>query len=333
MISVVVKALNEEQCIAKCIESALAAVTQPGLEGEVILADSLSTDATVEIACRYPVTVVQLVDAAHRCCGVGPQLGYQVARGDYIYVIDGDMELDKDFLTRGMEALQSAPRLAGVAGQVEHVGGVGYEFRVRKKRHDTLFAPGAREWLDGGGLYRRSALQDVGYLSNRNLHACEEQELGLRLRSAGWSLERLPIPAVTHHAHNDDSVGLWRRRWRSRYVDGAGELTRAAFGAPHFWGVLKHHKNQAITVALVLSLLVGVLSLPLGGTVLWLSLAANGALVGYFLLAKGLRDGVSGVLNMYFLAVGFLRGLLRRQVDPHCPVPYRVIKAAPTDKG
>ena len=59
-VSVIIKVLNEQANIAAAIESALAAVT--GLDGEVILADSGSTDRTLAIASDYPIRIVQLLD-------------------------------------------------------------------------------------------------------------------------------------------------------------------------------------------------------------------------------------------------------------------------------
>ena len=47
-VSVIIKAFNEEKNIVAAIESSLAAVAEMG--GEVILADSHSTDRTVELA-------------------------------------------------------------------------------------------------------------------------------------------------------------------------------------------------------------------------------------------------------------------------------------------
>ena len=91
LVSVVIKALNEESGIEATIESALRAVSK--VSGEVVLADSCSTDRTVELAMKYPVRIVQLANASERCCGIGPQLGYQHSSGEFIYLIDGDMQL------------------------------------------------------------------------------------------------------------------------------------------------------------------------------------------------------------------------------------------------
>src|SRR5258706_15691355 len=106
-VSVIIKALNEEAKIAKAIESALRAIAGAG--GEVILADALSDDRTVQIARRFPITIVQLVHAADRGCGSGPQLGYQHARGEFIYLMDGDMELEPGFIEAALAHLLREP--------------------------------------------------------------------------------------------------------------------------------------------------------------------------------------------------------------------------------
>ena len=72
--SIIIKALNEEKGIAATLQSALRTLKAVG--GEVILADSCSSDRTVEIARGFPVRIVQLTHPQERCCGVGPQLGY-----------------------------------------------------------------------------------------------------------------------------------------------------------------------------------------------------------------------------------------------------------------
>ncbi|HEY0885382.1 MAG TPA: glycosyltransferase, partial [Ramlibacter sp.] len=68
-VSIIIKAFNEEKNICAAIESSLAAAAEVG--GEVILADSNSTDRTVELASRYPIRIVQLVHSHERCCGAG----------------------------------------------------------------------------------------------------------------------------------------------------------------------------------------------------------------------------------------------------------------------
>jgi glycosyltransferase involved in cell wall biosynthesis len=115
-VSIVIKALNEEKRIVAAVESALTAVRMVG--GEVVLADSCSSDRTVALASAYPIRIVQLARADERCCGVGPQLGYQHSAGEFVYILDGDMEMLPAFLPQALAFMQAHPDVAGVGGQV-----------------------------------------------------------------------------------------------------------------------------------------------------------------------------------------------------------------------
>lgn len=236
-VSVVIKALNEEQHIAAAIESSLLAVAPFG--GEVILADSCSTDRTVEIAQAYPVKIVRLKNPEERCCGVGAQLGYQFSEGEFIYILDGDMKLRADFLAEALRTLGTDSSLAGVGGQVVEHSLSSLEYQARHFNDRVHLKPGDVDRLDGGGLYRRSAIEAIGYLTNRNLHAYEEYELAVRLRAKGFRLCRLAMAAVDHYGHTLPAHQLLFRRWRSRYVCGIGELLRSAVGKPYFLMIVR----------------------------------------------------------------------------------------------
>lgn len=237
-VSVVIKAYNEEPNIARAIDSAwnaLGRLAQAGglSSGEVILADGGSSDGTVAIAIEHGACVAQLAPGVPRSCGIGPQLGYQYARGDFVCLIDGDMALDPDFLPAALRFLLDHPQVAGIGGRVRDVHVVNLEFKRRRLRGAADLAPGPVDRLNGGGLYRHRAIEDVGYFSDRNLHGYEEYDLAARLRAAGWSLHRLPIPAVDHYGHAIGGYRLLWRRIKTRYIDGIGEMLRAAIGQPH----------------------------------------------------------------------------------------------------
>src|SRR5262249_46963544 len=80
-LSIIIKVYHAPAAIGLCLDSVLAACD--GLAFEVIVADALSTDRTVEIAAGYPVLVVALRDSCDRSCGSGAQLGFQFARGRF----------------------------------------------------------------------------------------------------------------------------------------------------------------------------------------------------------------------------------------------------------
>ena len=203
-LSILIKAFNEETMISNCLEAAVAEALK--YDGEVILVDSLSTDMTVEIARRYPIRIIQFEHKADCGCASAVQLGYQYARGDYLYILDGDMELQRGFLSLALNYLESNPDVAGVAGKL-----LDTNIKTRGDERRALRAAGLQQItealdLGGGGLYRRKAIESIGYLTHRWLPACEEAELGVRLRASGWRLIRLPEVAVLHTGHSENNM-------------------------------------------------------------------------------------------------------------------------------
>jgi GT2 family glycosyltransferase len=240
-LSVVIKALNEAEKIGACIRSVLA-VTDPATT-EIIVADSLSEDATVAVAAQFPVRVVQLARREDRGCGTAAQLGFQHARGKRLLLLDGDMELDPKFLPAAARALDADPSLAGVGGLViDRV--MTLEFQRRAAAASPSLKPGYHKHLAGGGLFRMDAVRRSGYFTDRNLHAFEELELGTRLSAEGWRLLRLDLPAVHHHGHAMPAARLLWHRWRTRYVLGQGELLRATWGTDRLWRVVPKRALQ-----------------------------------------------------------------------------------------
>lgn len=320
IVSVIIKTLNEARYIERAIRSAIEAVRIVG--GEVILADSGSSDGTVTIARRFPVRIVRLRDIEERSCGIGPQLGYQVADGRYVYILDGDMELDPAFLPNALAAMAENPRLGGVAGMVEECSEASYQFRGRKRRNSQR-GPGPARVLEMGGLYRREALEDVGYFSNRNLHACEELELALRLSSAGWEMRRLPVRSVRHHGRSEGNWSLLFGRWRSRYLDGAGELLRVSLGKPYFWRALSSMRHLVIALLIWVGLLAGLALLLTMPVLLLLTLLAAGFLILVrYLRAGSLSDAVFGQVVWQVTALAMIRGFFSSKVDPRGPIGY-----------
>ncbi len=325
-VSIIIKALNEEGRIGAAIESALAALG--GSEGEVIVADSGSSDRTVDIARRYPVLVVELANVEERCCGIGPQLGYQHARGDYICLVDGDMELDPQFLREAVQFLAAHPRHAAVAGRVIESSLDRLEYARRAQRAPADLKAGEVDRLNGGGLFRRAAIAETGYFTDRNLHAYEELELAARLRAGGWRLSRLDIPFVRHYGHRVNAYRLLWRRWRLGYVLGLGEAVRASLRKAHA-PILLRQREVRLWVAVASSWIATILVLLLSPT--WGNgLALAGLIQAIPVAVMAVRDrsltmGLYAVTAWHVFTLGFIRGLLRRRVDALRPVEGRIL--------
>jgi glycosyltransferase involved in cell wall biosynthesis len=314
-VTVGIKALNEERHIADALASAVAAVAPFG--GEVVLADSGSTDRTLEIARRFPVRIVQLANTAERCCGAGAQLAFQSAGGEFFYLLDGDMVMDPAFLPAGIAFLEQNPGYAAVGGRVREVNTQGHEFQIRANSVASggHWAPGEVDRLDCGGLYRTEAVRQAGWFADRNLHAFEEFELGSRLQAHGWKLARIDVAAVDHYGHVMDGYKLLLKRMRSGYSGAPGEVLRGAIGQRHLPIVLRrlgHVRNGMVVIAWWVALLA---ALATGHPVLFLAL-----LLAPLLLLSARRGSLK--LGLYSLtawnvsALGLISGFFRRRTPP-----------------
>lgn len=330
-VSIVIKALNEEKNICAAIESCLAAVAKVG--GEVILADSCSSDRTVEFASRYPVRVVQLAHARERCCGIGPQLGWQHAQGEYVYLLDGDMRIVDGFLDEALTFLAQHPEVGGVGGRLVELNTENLEYRERGLRAPAHLQPGEVDRLDGGGLYRRLAIEETGFISDRNLHSYEEFDLGARLRSLGWKLWRLPVASATHRGHETPPYALLLRRWRAGYVRGLGELLRGAIGRPHMKLVLRGMRELRIYSGVLVwwMVLLGIPFWPMSAAVRAACFAAIAA-APFALMTwrkRSLSRAVYSVVSWCFNAAGLVQGLARPRVSPRSRIASRVLHEPP----
>lgn len=336
-LSIVIKALNEEKKIAATIESALRSIVN--ISGEVILADSHSTDRTVEIASRFPIKIVKLSHPEDKCCGVGGQLGYQVSVGTYIWIVDGDMELADGFAEQAISSLEADPRLAGVSGRVVEKNLESLEFRQRVAKAATHLQPGLVDRLDGGGIYRRTAIDSIGYFTNQNLHAWEEYELASRLRSKGWLLRRISADAVLHFGHQDAAFSLLQKRWKSGYVRGIGELLRSSIGNEHFPLVIREVRDlrlYAVVVlwwlALILLTFIGWLS-PGQGDAISMAIAVALLPLGVMTIRKrSFQNAIYAVISWNYYASGMILGLLSPQRSPLAKVDCIFLPTALDEK-
>jgi glycosyltransferase involved in cell wall biosynthesis len=333
-VTVIIKALNEEQHIAAAIESALAALA--GIDGEVVVADGGSNDRTVEIARRYPIVIVRLNRSEDRSCGAGAQLGFQYSRGRYLMLMDGDMRLRPGFLAAALETLRQNPDLAGVGGSVLEHGVVNEEYEQRNKRNDPDRRVGLVTRLNSSGLYRRAAIESIGYLTDRNLHGAEEFDLGARLHAVGWTLAKIDRPLVDHHPHTGSAYRLLLRRVFNKNASAIGELLRATIGRRHFWFVVL--KDRQCFLCLLVTcwwLAVALATLALSG---WSAVFGVGAILLLPFTAMSLRWrsarlGLYSVTAWNVFALCSWRGLLRRRTPPASWIESAVVQAPWIDEA
>jgi glycosyltransferase involved in cell wall biosynthesis len=331
-ISIVIKALNEERHIAAAIESALAALD--GLNGEVVLADCASDDRTLDIAAKYPIKIVSLSRIEDRSCGTGVQLAYQYSSGRYVCLIDGDMRLHKEFMGPAIQFLRENLEFAGVGGMIIEREVENFEYVKRASAQHVDRLPGEVSRLDCGGVYRREAIESVGYLGDRNLHSAEERELGVRLRGRGWRLARIGVPAIDHYGHSGNAYHMLARRWVTRYAFGTGEILRAMLGRDCFWLTLRYLRWELFLLTAVHVWWLALLVTPfiVRGFVPAALVVATLALLPFVVMSVRCRSvdlGIYSVAAWNVYAAGIWPGLLQRRVDPFDWIESVVIRDAP----
>ncbi|MDO9139639.1 MAG: glycosyltransferase [Methylobacter sp.] len=319
-VSILIKALNEEEKIARCLTAALGEIKS--LAGEVILVDSLSTDRTVAIARNFPIRIVQFEDVGDCNCGAATQLGYQYARGEYLYLLDADMELQPGFIAHALDYLEANPSVAGVGGLIIDTQKITPADKRRTEHYAAINSAVFVDHLGGGGLFRRDAIASVDYLANRGLKACEEVDLGMRLLTAGWRLVRLPVPAARHTGHNESSLEMMRRLWRNGRMQAYGVFLRQALGRPWWWASIRHAWFVFAAPALYL------MAIFLSGLQTRTGVGPHTALLismpllwgaAFLLLWKKKRDAADAALaiaawHLYFIAA--VPGFLNKTTDP-----------------
>lgn len=329
-ISIIVKAFNEEDLIEACLRSAV--LEAEIVNGEVILVDSISTDRTLTIASQFPIRIIQFEVLADRGCGAAVQLGYQLAKGDFIFLLDGDMELEPGFIVRALNYLEQNPKVAGVGGRLidQQINTLADQRRV--EQYSAIQEVKHMPSLGGGGLYRRSAIEAVGYLAHRWLPACEEAELGARLIASGWHIVRLPYPSVKHTGHDETTWQMITRLWRNRRLHAYGIFLRTAIGKPWYWRAAKTAWPVFITPVIYFLVSIGALFLAAMGVGILVGLFACGLVLWTVILVlmttrkKNLYEAFLAIVAWHFSTAAAFIGFFKKVGNPLDPISARVLK-------
>lgn len=309
-LSVVIIAENEEHRIEDCIESVFAACrTVPTFE--VILVDSASTDRTVDRALEYGITVLRIPEEHTVSCGAGRYVGDQVASGELVLHIDGDMTLTETWLPRAMDYLRGNPDVAAVEGCLD------------ESTHEDV-----REVNKVGGvmLYDADALAEVGGF-DPYLLGYEDIDVGFGLRATGHRLVRLPDVSAVHH-DDDAAVAEPLRRWRQGYYTAPGQTIRKRLGSPRILArLLRRQRYKTGLSAWLVAGAVSLLAAPLVAVWLLLSAVAFGVVAS----KRGVGGAVDFVVAKSFGVVGLLAGLTRR-TPPAEAYPLSAVEVVSTGR-
>ncbi len=214
-IAIVVVTYNSVRDVDACLAS-LAAARLHG--AHVIAVDNASADGTAAIVRGGHPWVTLVESGSNLGFAAGNGVGIRMALdagAEWIYLLNPDTDVDPGFLEEALAVGDADPRTAAVqsllllhpdrdrvntAGNAIHFLGFGYCGSYRALRSDV--PDEAREIAFASGaavLLRAAALREVGAFDETLFMYQEDQDLGIRLRLAGWRARIAPRSLVWHH--------------------------------------------------------------------------------------------------------------------------------------
>jgi GT2 family glycosyltransferase len=195
-------------------------VVMPTLLGQtyrdftVVVVDDASSDGTGDhVLARWPEARL-LETPVNRGVAAALNRGLAAAEGEYVALLNNDLELEPDWLERLVGVLDAHPEAASATGKLlnfhrrEEIDAAGDLMRwsgapdqrghgeVDRGQYDepqAVFSPCA-----GAAVYRRSAFADVGTFDEDFVAYLEDIDWGFRAQLAGYS-SRYEPGAVAYH--------------------------------------------------------------------------------------------------------------------------------------
>lgn len=221
-LGIVVIGRNEGDRLHQCLKSILAHCPP---EFPIVYVDSGSTDNSLAMAQSLEVYGIALDPTEPFSMARGRNTGWRFLQAtypnlDYIQFIDGDCELQPDWLSTAIATLTANPQAAIVCGRRrEKYPDQSPYNRLADIEWDTPV--GEATFCGGDCLARLSAIAAVdGYDST--LICGEEPELCLRLRQQGWKILRIDQEMTTHDAAMTSIRQWWLRSKRAGWAIAQG---------------------------------------------------------------------------------------------------------------
>lgn len=212
LVSVVVVNWNGAHYLGPCLES-LVRQTYPRLE--IVVVDNGSTDGSLALLRRDWAARVRLVEQPMNLgFAGGSNAGIRAAKGEYVALLNNDAIADPrwvEALVGAAEAdrsigmcasriyVQDRPGVLDSAGLLISRDGIG-RGRGRLEPDSAAFGHEEEALVPSGcaALYRRAMLDQVGLFDEDFFAYCEDSDLGLRARLAGWRCRYAPAAVVQH---------------------------------------------------------------------------------------------------------------------------------------
>ena len=217
---------------------------------------------------------------------------------EFVQFLDGDCELQPDWIDAALREFDTKPKAAIVCGR-------------RRERHPekTIYnllcdlewnTPiGQASACGGDALMRTQAVQEVGGY-NPSVIAGEEPEMCVRLRQRGWEIYRIDHEMTLHDADMTRFGQWWKRNVRAGHAYAEGNFMHGAPPERH-WA--KQVRSNWVW-GLIIPVLAVVLAWPTYGlsTLLWLGYPLQAFRIWQY--AKTRHGSIAAAKQAIFIVLG-----------------------------
>lgn len=230
-IGVVIIGRNEGERLKRCLESV------HGIATKLVYVDSGSTDGSTDLARSLGAVVIDLDISIPFTAARARNIGFKYllkteSTIEYVQFVDGDCELNKDWLNNASAFMNANTSTAMTCGRLQERFP---EHSIYNKLCDIEWDTPVGETKACGGIamVRSDALDDAGGYRD-DLIAGEEPELCIRLRQSGWSIWRLEHHMAWHDAAMTKFTQWWLRMIRGGYAFAEGACLHGASPERHW---------------------------------------------------------------------------------------------------
>ena len=225
---------NGEEDLAPAIESLLGQ-TRP--IDEIIVVSDNSIDGTVEVASRYPVTVVESRGNKQKKAGALNQAWHKYAQdADFVVCIDDDTRLPGFAVEHWLKEMDADPQVGGCSSQPVMTGNDLLSRIQRAEFAESATLSLRRGWcrvISGTGcMFRNDALREAALIPEQDgpwtyKSVVEDYHLTFQLRKMGWLCVMSPtVYCLTGSMKTVKALWHQRIKWQSGTI---GDLINFGF--------------------------------------------------------------------------------------------------------
>lgn len=209
--SIVIPHLNGKHHLDDCL---LSLRQQTVSDFEIVLADNGSTDGSqAYLKSTYPE--VRLIELGTNTGFTGACIaGWKASRGEFVILLNNDTEVEPNWLAEILSAFERHPEVGIVAckmllfDQRDHIHTAGDYYRIdgipgnrgvwqkdtgQYEQEEYVFSG-----CGGGAAYRRTMIDEIGFLDGDFFFSCEDVDMGWRAQLAGWKTLYVPTAVIYH---------------------------------------------------------------------------------------------------------------------------------------